>query len=536
MMLHVGNYATIPVKAFDENGNAISVALTWSTSDSTVAIVSNGTVTAIGIGSCEISFTDNVHSVRSINVDVVANSTLISNSASQIDLGITGNMLFLNTDATEPFSFKLYNDSGQIVNNNAVTLEFPNGSGLTWNGTNIMTSSQTGVFVIRFRVGDIYLPQVLQVFVNNPTASITSDTIYAFSVIPSTFPSRFYKAGSAGRPILINACKAYYVPNNTFPVSKSYVTVPDIIELSGGGEISVDGNGVISANSSTLVSTAYPIDRKITFYYKDAPWQKIPLVVGRDASGNYGKTFDQENSYNFCVTQQGPTVRYGIYAEEFEGSNCCYNGWFGSYGYLGTVPLRGTSRIIRNGQVVTNESPFDTMLNSVGPFNSLEGNGVYWSYFGLMLGGEQYNLNYLEDGKVEIAQTNTLMVKGQGDCAAQEIPVTGTLFDVLKGHTWSLSNCFSNFEQYSSPITLNANGTWSVPGSLYIGETWLPGEGPTTWTTSGNDYIILTYNARPDDVSPVELMEEIFPVSSFTATQITMPAAPESGCGTYIYD
>lgn len=133
-----------------------------------------------------------------------------------------------------------------------------------------------------------------------------------------------------------------------------------------------------------------------------------------------------------------------------------------------------------------------------------------------------------------VASTLARCTRGQGQCNPGTTNPTLTLQQVLQGHTWSLSNCFSNFEQYSSPITLNANGTWSVPGSLYIGETWLPGEGPTTWTTSGNDYIILTYNARPDDVSPVELMEEIFPVSSFTATQITMPAAPESGCGTYI--
>jgi len=102
LSLTEGEVITISATPLDENGNEMTADVSWRSSDTTVARVDNGKITAISAGTCTITaYVDKVQSACSITVSSAA-------VYEYVDLGLSVNWATFNVGATAPEEYGDY--------------------------------------------------------------------------------------------------------------------------------------------------------------------------------------------------------------------------------------------------------------------------------------------------------------------------------------------------------------------------------------------------------------------------------------------
>ena len=116
LSISVGDTITIFANPLDENGNAITAKVYWHSSDSTVAWVENGLITAVGTGTCNIiALVGNAQSSCALTVTPAPSlASGFVNGYGYVDLGLGVKWATNNVGATAPEGFGDYYAWGEI--------------------------------------------------------------------------------------------------------------------------------------------------------------------------------------------------------------------------------------------------------------------------------------------------------------------------------------------------------------------------------------------------------------------------------------
>lgn len=532
LRLHKGEVSQLSVLQFNKFGNPeANSAITWSTSDPTVASVSSGQVTAIGLGDCEIYASDGIHQRVSSQISVLQISAVISNAASQVTWNIPNNVFFTNVNSEKLLEYTLYNDQGNLASG-VLTINPPVGSGLTLTG-NLLNATNSGYFSVPVFVDGNPLG-ILQVVVLEPsTNSNSTDTIYRYTLKPNTFPFRFFKPTTATQPVVLNGYKVFYDwehANGATSLLPSYIyftTSPSSFEFSND-KIGLSDGGLLkgfqpSNGSSTITKVNFP----------NGEWVKCDSWVFPDISGNWTGALDNK-TFNYCLVQQGPHIQY--YANILECSNqLCVPGNIstGSFGYKDVL---GYYDIREDGEPVY-----------YGVGNSIK--GIYDGYSGTTLtypNGSNTDLAWTNDSHLQLQKFNRIgslwyaaEIYTRGGSCSQEEPEILTLQEVLQNHTWNTNACLQNIAQYTSTFTFNQDGSWSAPQYINNDDPWISGEHPISWwiiEESGSKVIMVSALKRDDGTVNSDLVtieDAIGAVESFTENQVNFHGE-ELGCSPQI--
>lgn len=106
----IGESFTIDATVLPDN--ATNKQITWSSSDETIAVVNEGSVTAVSVGTCTITATD-----KTKNIKAQCSITVKAFEPEAIDLGLTSGTLWsnVNVGATSPEQYGGYYAWGEIV-------------------------------------------------------------------------------------------------------------------------------------------------------------------------------------------------------------------------------------------------------------------------------------------------------------------------------------------------------------------------------------------------------------------------------------
>lgn len=511
LLLNVGSTRVVTVTKYSADGTPQTTpTLFWTSSDPTIATVSNGIITAVEKGSCEITVNDGSQHNAIVNVKILEVGQQIPTTAVQADFATDLLVMQPSSNKNIP-SFTLHSRSGAVVNA-PITFLPPEESGLNFSGNTVSSSNIEGDFNVLLRVGNDTLANALRIHVMN-----LAQTTRSIRVIGNTFPSIFYDNNvSSPRPVLIEVTENSYVSNVL--VQNIFVTSPDKIELNDDSVI-LNAQGYLTSVHQSVHNYFSQTDEFLGFHgcvakviYKDQYFE-AGIDVAVNVTGNWGISMSNGDNYNYCIQQTGKKLDYA------------YNGFY-TYGYAQpddfTHYINGTYYIKKNGE------PF-----YYGPSNSFSGNylvttGLASGHGVVRIHHDGQALNYFETFGLEengntLTNQNVSLIRGSGTCPP--IVVTNPdliLHDVLSGHTWLTNECFQADDGYASSITLNSNGTWA--GTIFESEPWLDGEYPTTWYISSNQQIQLRFmiHSTSNINSPLVEGEEYFgpPVSTFNETTI----------------
>ena len=414
LILHIGNTATISAKLYDVNSISLPTSnLLWQSSDNSVATVSNGHITAIGVGNCTITVTDGIHGILTTNVSVIANSVSIPTTA--FSATINPDFIVMQPNSSKNFTYVTRNAQGAIVNS-SLTFLAPNNSGLSISGNTINSGNKTGVYDIIAKSGSDMLKTNFKVYVVDlpQSTTINKDTIWWITRLKNVPYDIIGKDVSVRAPILLDVIGFCHQFNNLdFKGTRRTVT-PDNIEFSDN-KINLSSEGYIQSVDYTRSN----IGTKITFKYKNRV-TKTNCGVLFDIESNWGNNSANGNKYNFCITQSGPKIFYtsdGWYNDiPNEGQNTHHH----------EVPINGTYNIVENGTQVFH----GTDNHFTGTYHTLsDSHGNAWIKYS---DGSSSNIGFSEYVNGE-TQPNILhfpfnndphisLTRGTGNCTGSNNP------------------------------------------------------------------------------------------------------------------
>lgn len=300
LIMHPGDNVTLIASLYNANGTVASTSgLIWNSSNSGIANVNNGIVTANTIGNCEVTVTDGIHGLLIVNISIVSNTTSITNTPTSICFSLSGCVLAMPTNSVVSVSnYTVYNSQGIAVFP-ALTFIPPANSGLMFSGNTVTSGSVIGSFNVKVKAGNDTLTNTLNVVVLN------TDTVYSFDIVQGSLARVFYKNNVASaNPVIINVKKCWLVGST--PTFSNYITSPDKIEI-------VNNEDGIILNSSgkleSVKSTHYLEGALLKISYKNAYLYR-GVSVAINLTNTWGVTLSNGDSYNYCITQTGPDVYY----------------------------------------------------------------------------------------------------------------------------------------------------------------------------------------------------------------------------------
>lgn len=403
LVLNVGNTATITARLFDVSGSSVAAgSLIWQSSNEDIVEVASGTVSARAVGLAEITVTDGVHGILSINVNVMAESEKISKFPVSVQWSLPGDVLVMQPNASKDIgNYTVYDNTGNAVAKQ-ITLLSPDIAKLTVSGTTVRSTSELGDYSVRVVIDKDTLADPLKVLVAN-----TNDTSYSVGVVPGSLPFFYDNNVTATRPIMLKVNKYWFENGNL--KQKIFVVSPEKISLSDDA-VTVDGSGYLTSKRPTVKSyySSEGVDARgwvqnatgLTIHYKNRKlWRGVRVAA--NITGSYGVTMANEDTYNFCFDQKGPKVVYT--------SGAPYS--FTPVFTVMQVPIEATYRIIEDKKEVL-----------LGTSNAIEGYYdpiAFRKHIRLQTSsGYLYELDAESSGETISGRQRTVFVmkKGAGDC------------------------------------------------------------------------------------------------------------------------
>jgi hypothetical protein len=481
LTLHVGESATIIAAKSDADGKAVNASgLTWNSSSTATATITTGLVTAKAVGLAEITVTDGVHGLISINVNVVDDATVIADKAAQADLKQSVIVVAPNGSAT--FDYTLYNARGKAVTG-AVTFLPPTGSGITFAGNKVTASVKTGDFTVPIRSGADTLQNALRVLVQNP-----ADTTYAITGVGSIVGIFYQYDVSSERPVLINVTKSWVA--NGVTKQYSFITSPDKMTFSDGN-VNLDANGYLHSVNYTN-KNYYGADigftnfgsTDVNLFYKTTHFH-CPVSVSLNPSGSYGKKLNADEEYNICITLSGPKLRYDSWISPFKFNP-----------YPTKLPINGTYYFKINGKTkVYNNS--NTLSGTYMPVTWIASNSALELNFGNTI--TKSSLTFTDGNKSIFGDITKYqyLAKDAGNCVAPPVvddPTTNTLawflYNGITSKVWKGNTCFNNnFDP--TLYTFNKDGSGQEKELQTGGST-----SAFSWTADADNVITMTTAAN----------------------------------------
>ncbi|MFN8274304.1 MAG: hypothetical protein U0X58_05415 [Flavobacteriaceae bacterium] len=515
--LHPGESTTVFANQYNQNGVLInSPSLNWSSTDTAVASVNNGIVTANGEGYCEIVVQDGIREQR-MSVNVINNIFEIGNNPTQISFDDDLLVLWANDSKPLPH-YQLYNAKGQPVSGYEITILPPQDASLTFSSNNISSARVMGRSDALVRVGNDTLQNGLGILVASQV-----DTTYAIKLAPYTFPGKFYKDGvAANRPVKIEVTKNWF--NNGQLQQQIYTTSPDRIELNDDC-VTLDTNGRLKSIKRST-NKYYHNDShgymawsgcKAKISYKD---QYIfrGTTVAVNITGIWNCILGNGDSYSYCLTQKGIDVGYTI--------DNLY-----SYNPGPTHTFSGTYLIQKD------EEPFSYGLGNYcgGTYKAMALTDFPSPLASVSLRHEgesvavEHHYAITQNGDELLTRYNNSwepVLNLKRDSSVCESEGTNSLQAVLSGHSWTPNSCMRQKPlSYSSPIIFYSNGTWSMPNGLYNNQPWLENEGPVTWSVINNQIIRMVFRRyidRDNLTLGTMIDEETWNVDGYTESSVSL--------------
>ena len=246
LTLNKGGYKLISA-VLHNSDNSVSInqpSFLWQSSNSNIATVSNGQITAVDTGYTSITVTDGLHGVLTLNLKVVSTSINISKAPTQIVFntvaGIMGNnAIALLPNTTRNISYTIYDAQGNTVNTTPVFYSTTNVP-FSINDNSITSSSTLGIWDIKAKIGSNVLSGNLKVIV------FQSDTTTFIEPVFETFPSHFYKPNLVtDKPLLVHYNQVWYslidgIHWNVKTVSPEQIisNFPNVVDVNAAGYLS----------------------------------------------------------------------------------------------------------------------------------------------------------------------------------------------------------------------------------------------------------------------------------------------------------
>ena len=301
LSLHKNSTASIVAYSVLANGTVTAAtSLVWQSSDNAIATVSNGVVSSKGVGNCEVTVTDGIHGILSINVSVLPDSIAISSKATQVNWSFKNDVVIIKPKSNFSVAgYKVYDAKGALVNT-TVSFVTPTGSGLTFSGNTVTSDTTLGSFDVIVTAGSDTLSGALKVVV---ASAVSKDTSYTIARISG--PLAFYKTGvTANRPLIINVIKSWYNANGVLNTS-NFTTSPDKIDFYDNA-VRVNEQGfLVSQNVTKYINGA-----RTDVFYKGI-FGMYPLPVYINIGGSWGVNMSNGDQYNYCISQSGQDITYG---------------------------------------------------------------------------------------------------------------------------------------------------------------------------------------------------------------------------------
>jgi hypothetical protein len=448
--LHSGDNVTATANLFDANGNIQSTTvLIWQSSNTLIATVNSGAIHATSVGLCEVTVTDGIHGISSININVVPDSVSIPNTATQISWSSGNDLIIIDPNSTKPIpDHKIYDAKGTLLSS-VVTFIPPANSDLSFSSGSITSKGVTGDFTVRMAVGADTLQNTLKVLVLKST-----DTSYSLTSAGS-LPYFFDNNISSERPLLLKVTKCWHSGGIVF--QNSFITSPDKVQFSDN-HVVLNNQGYLSSVSPTDKNYYVPGEVGAMFavtlvkmIYKDQHLYS-PVTVAQNIVGSWGCTTDNgKNVYNYCVTQSEPKIKYvsGASLYSFDAS-------------IDDQTIRGSYYIVKDGTQFFYDRDPTQFYGTYDSWYLKTRVNIYSDLFTLSIDG-----NSLQRWDQKLTLT-----RGAGICSSLDsILAKGGI------RTWYGNACFDSAYWYNSIIFKNdhtvtigssSSATWTAPGNYII--------------------------------------------------------------------
>jgi hypothetical protein len=475
VILHLKNQVQITAKVFNSDGSLAmpQPTLNWSSSNPSVASVSGaGLITATSIGEIQITVANSANNIGLVNVSVVSDTTLISNTAANITFDSLYLKGTINSQVGIP-SYIITDVTGRKVQATP-TFEIDNLSGSLINGTNINLGSINGIGMIKAKVNGKYLSGRLPLIAYDPLKPQT-DTVRTITHV-SNFPWKFYFYSLIASPIKIEVWTSFKYSTGGFGLN-IFTTTPT--------KTTTTYPAVVGTTTDGLLISKSPGGTPVQFSYKNSNVLTLNTFVSVDFTGSWGAVVSG-TQYNFCFTKPlnpggigGTSIVYDNGDEsQLNSADFVVNYSGGTYVGDGINPSIFTSCSINGGLSVTT---YEGSLTS--------------DYFALYLNGpnnllREYILHYsgnINKIPMDIGGGNLINItNGTGNCSPP-LPLD-SLARVLESKTWAENDCLANINGgFTHVYVFKTDGTGTTDLTTYNGI-----QSSFKWSVDTNDVITLS--------------------------------------------
>ncbi len=258
LVLRAGNSATVNAKLYKSDGTVepIQPTFLWSTQDSSVALVNNGIIQAVGKGQAEIAVSDSIHGISYITVSVLSTTDTITVPGGIYSISYSQPVVILQKGGSKSITYRLNNSSGQQIGGTIDAFMVDPASGITVSNTGTITAGQTtGIFYAYARVGTDTIGHPLRIVVFDPAVTNTTP-VYDMRVVLA--PTHFYGKNKRSRPVRIEVTESFIDSTGT-PNVRVFQTSPTRVELNESGILELESTGRLKSLDYGAV--------KMTIYY-----------------------------------------------------------------------------------------------------------------------------------------------------------------------------------------------------------------------------------------------------------------------------
>lgn len=312
------NVKNVNLTATVNPSNATNKSVTWKSSNTSVAIVNNGVVTAKGIGSatitataggksatCKITVSNKTFPVTSVTLDKISDAVYLNSGVSTVTLVATVNP---SNATNKTITWSSNNSNVATVNNGVVTVK-----GL---GSAVITASADGksaTYTINVKQKNIIVIGASQVVrMDNNVDSFTSAKGFSYNKNNNTL--KFVSKGGTGIPYQYVGGEGW---NNTLTFINNYNNLKLFIDFHiyfplSGNEIKKMSCDQISSSNSSIKTFAQGYNNSIQ-NLKNQGYNVKAYVVSmhpvRTSEASSSQVVTNQNK-NFCVAGYRSNFKY----------------------------------------------------------------------------------------------------------------------------------------------------------------------------------------------------------------------------------